>query len=100
MALIEKHLSQFGSVDENQAMLTRLKAALADGRPITGADASFYMHEATEATLMKAGMSYEDAHAAALAKYGVSPYSVYDPDVIARFPEAFNEDWANFWANQ
>jgi hypothetical protein len=45
---------------------------------------------------MKGGMSYEDVHQAALEKYGVSPFSVYHPDVIRDYPEYFNQFWLNF----
>jgi hypothetical protein len=97
LALVMDHLAQFGDNPDNDAMLGRLRSALADGSPIMGADASFYMHEANEATLMGRGMDYESAHAAALAKYGVSPYSVYAPEVIQAFPERFGPRWFEFW---
>ncbi len=70
---------------------------MASGQRVTGADAIFYTHEAAEATKMARGLSYEPAHAAALQKYGVSPYSVYHPDVIRAMPEQFNSNWYNFW---
>ncbi len=78
-------------------MIGRLEAALAGGRTIAGGDASFYMHEVYEATLMARGIPYEDAHDAALARYGVSVFSVYHPDVIRAYPEYFNSNWFNFW---
>lgn len=90
-------LSQFGSWPPNTAMIARLRAALSEGRAISDADAVFYTHELAEATMMGRGMSYEAAHAAALSKYGVSPYSVYHPDVIQQFSEVFNSSWRNFW---
>ncbi len=95
--MVEEHLSQFGPIPENEAMLARLREALAQGRTISGADASFYMHEANEATLMGRGLAYEQAHASALAKYQVSPFSVYHPDVIQALPQQFNNNWFAFW---
>ena len=34
---------------------------------------------------------------ASLAKYNVSPFSVYHPDVIEALPELFNSNWSAFW---
>ena len=82
---------------ENAAMIQRLRTALSEGKTISGADASFYMHELAEATLMDSGMGPREAHDAALAKYGVSPYSVYHPEVISAFFGRFNDNWLNFW---
>ncbi|MCI0719494.1 MAG: hypothetical protein L0338_11085 [Acidobacteria bacterium] len=95
--LVEGHLARFGPVEENTMMLDRLRSALANGQKIRGGDASFYLHEASEATMMGRGMSYDAAHAAALQKYGVSPFSVYSPQVIQALPGSFNQNWFNFW---
>jgi hypothetical protein len=97
LAQVQEHLAQFGPYAPNEEMVARLGSALSAGEPVTGADASFYMHELTESTLMRQGVGYEEAHAAALAKYGVSPYSVYAPDVVSKFPELFNSNWTEFW---
>jgi hypothetical protein len=97
LAQVEAHLAQFGEYGPNEAMLQRIGAALADGQQISGADAVFYTHELTESSLMQQGMSYAEAHAAALEQYGVSPYSVYAPEVIQQFPELFNDAWRAFW---
>ena len=78
-------------------MLARLKNALIEGRSIYGADASFYFHELRESQLMKGGLSYAEAHNQALAEYGVSPYSLYHPEVIEAFPDEFNNNWCNAW---
>jgi hypothetical protein len=67
------------------------------GFGISGADASFYLHEVSEATMMGRGLSYEAAHAGALGKYGVSPFSVYAPEVVAANPGSFNSNWFAFW---
>jgi hypothetical protein len=98
--LVSNHLSQFGDFPPNQMMLDRLQAAMDAGTPVTGADAVFYTHEASEATLMARGMTYDDAHAAALEKYGVSPFSVYHPDVVQANPGWLNQNWRNFWGLQ
>jgi len=95
--LVENHLAQFGDVEENTMMLDRLRGSLATGQKISGGDASFYLHEASEATMMGRGMSYDAAHAAALQKYGVSPFSVYSPQVIQALPGSFNQNWFKFW---
>ncbi len=97
LRIVETHLVQFGEVPENTAMISRLRAALKSGEELTGADASFYFHEVSEATLMGRGVSYEAAHATALGKYGVSPFSVYHPDVIKALPGRFNSNWSTFW---
>jgi hypothetical protein len=47
--------------------------------------------------MMARGLPYDVAHAGALEKYGVSPFSVYHPDVIAANPDAFNRNWFVFW---
>ncbi len=78
-------------------MIARLQQALATGSRIGGADASFYLHEVSEATMMGRGLSYEAAHTGALGKYGVSPFSVYHPEVITANPGSFNSNWFAFW---
>ena len=90
-----KHLAQFGEHGPNTAMIERLTKAL--GTRVTGADANFYLHEVAEATMMGRGVSYEAAHAAAIAKYNVSPFSLYHPEVIQQFPAMFNNAWRAFW---
>ena len=94
---VKNHISQFGDIPENTAMINRIETALKNGQPITGADASFYMHEAAEAIMMKNGISYKAAHEAVLQKYNVSPYSVYHPEVIQQFSEWFNQGFKDFW---
>ncbi len=81
---------------ENTAMLNRLENALQNGQSITGADASFYLHELKEASLMQGGLGYDAAHQVALEFYQVSPYSVYHPEVIQANSEWFNDKWFNF----
>ena len=98
--LVKNHVAKFGDIPENVAMINRIESALKNGKPITGADASFYMHEAAEATMMQKGISYELSHEAVLQKYNVSPYSVYHPEVIQQFSEWFNQAFKNFWGLQ
>lgn len=94
--IVKSHLSQFGDFPENTAMIKRLEDAMANKKKILGADASFYMHEVSEATKMKKGIDYDTAHAEALQKYDVSPFSVYHPDVIKSMPENFGRAWKKF----
>ncbi len=61
-------------------MINRLVTALKNGISITGADASFYLHELKEAQLMQSGI-----------------FSVYHPDVIKMQPGYWNNGWFNFW---
>jgi filamentous hemagglutinin len=78
-------------------MVQRLRDALANnGGRVRGADASFYLHEIYESTLMNRGMPYHWAHRAALERYGVSAYSLYHPEVIRTTP-GFNQNWLDFW---
>lgn len=105
LTLVENHLVKFGSNPENTAMIARLRNILETGQKISGADESFNLHEAAEATimarLMKGGMTFDETynlgHATALQKYGVSLFSVYHPEVISAFPELFNSNWFMFW---
>ena len=89
------HLAQFGEHPPNQAMIERLSAQL--GSEVSGADANFLTHELLEAQHMAAGLEYDAAHAAALKQAGVSPFSLYHPEVIQQLPEYFNNAWRAFW---
>ncbi|WP_338139499.1 DUF4280 domain-containing protein [Paenibacillus thiaminolyticus] len=95
--IVKEHLSNFGDFPENTAMIKRLEEALANKKKISGADASFYMHEVSESTIMKKGIDYDTAHEMALQKYNVSRFSVYHPDVIKSMPDNFNKNWRKFW---
>jgi hypothetical protein len=49
--LVTNHLTKNNfTALQNDAMIARLQAALQNGTAVTGADASFYMHEIAEAT--------------------------------------------------
>ena len=91
--LVGNHLAQFGDDAANAGMMQRLQSSFAAGQRVTGADANFYFHEASESTFMGNGLSYDAAHAAALQKYGVSPFSLYAPEVIQANPTLFNNAW-------
>jgi hypothetical protein len=97
LGIVKNHLAQFGHVEQNVMMMDRLRTAMANGSRISGADASFYMHELAEATKIGKGLPYDAAHASALGKYGVSPYSVYHPSVIEALPDWFDNAWRAFW---
>lgn len=92
---VTTHLAQFGEYAPNQAMIDRLTSQL--GMQVTGADANFCTHEILEAGHMASGLGHDAAHAAALAEAGVSPFSLYHPEVIQMFPEYFNNAWRAFW---
>ncbi|MBD2385907.1 hypothetical protein H6G32_10900 [Cylindrospermum sp. FACHB-282] len=78
-------------------MIQRLQQALDSGQTISGSDASFYFHELKEAKLMEEGDKWAEAHLKAIADYGVSPFSLYHPDVIKAYPEDFNRNWRKPW---
>jgi hypothetical protein len=83
----------------NDLMIERLRVALKLNKPLTGADAIFYTHEISEAIYVSKGMSQEIAHDTALAKYQVSPYSLYHPEVIEAIPSYFGPGWKQFWVD-
>jgi hypothetical protein len=63
LARLEQHLARFDPDPANAAMVQRLRDALANnGGRVRGADASFYLHEIYESTLMNRGMPYHWAH--------------------------------------
>jgi hypothetical protein len=97
LSLVENHLTNFDRFVPTEAMLGRLRETMASGTKVSGADSIFYLHEASEATMMGRGMLYDAAHDAALLKYQVSPFSVYHPQVIQANPDFFNDRWFNFW---
>lgn len=78
-------------------MVSRLRTALANGKSIEGADASFYIRESSESTMMSIWLDYSTAHQGAPGKYQISPYSVYHPDVVnainAAQPGFFSPNW-------
>lgn len=84
-----------GMRNDDGSVLGRLQSA--DGATITGADTNFYLHEITEAGMMRAGMSYEAAHAAALAQHGVSQFALYSPAVVRALPQLFSNAWRAYW---
>ena len=98
LSKIKNHIKSNGfDAPENTAMIERIEKAMKNGEKISQADASFYMHELKESTLMSKGMLYEEAHAAALATYEVSPFSVYHPDIITQNPSSWGKPWFDFW---
>ncbi len=98
LSMVKRHIVDNGfEAPENTAMIQRLTNSMNTSQKIRGADASYYMHELREATFMKNGMQYYDAHNAALEYFKVSPYSVYHPDVIKENPSAWGNGWFKFW---
>jgi len=95
---VKNHIKNNGfEAPENSAMIERIEKAMMNGEKLTGADASYYMHELKESTLMSQGLSYDAAHIAALETYKVSPFSVYHPEVILKDPSAWGKPWFEFW---
>jgi hypothetical protein len=45
---------------------------------------------------MEKGYDWYTAHPMAIAHYGVSPYSLYDPEVIKAYQD-FNRNWRKAW---
>jgi hypothetical protein len=100
--IVKQHLSNplFTDDGRNALMINRIQNAIDTGTLLTNADASFYMHEISESTIMRGiytDASYKIAHQAALNKYGVSPFSVYAPEVIQQLRESFHPSWFKFW---
>jgi hypothetical protein len=85
LTVVTDHLSKLDPFGANDAMLQRIGSALENGSPLTEAQTNFMRHELRETELMNAGMSYEDAHAAALETH--PPGRNYDPDLIDEYPE-------------
>ena len=97
LSIVKQHLSGEFSDVTNDAMIDRIQQSIKNGSKLTDADASFYMHELNEVTLMKKGMLYDESHALSLEKYDVSPFSVYSPEVIKAFPDSFGRGFKKFW---
>jgi len=74
-------------------MMARVRQAFMRGERISGADASFYMHEISESTMMRRGMPYTAAHQAAIDKYRVSPYTLYHSDIVRASPIFSSNPW-------
>jgi hypothetical protein len=69
-------------------------APISRGR-VAQIDPGVHTHEVTEARLTAEGLGYEEAHAAAQATHPL--YANYDPEVIAQYPEYFNDAWREYW---
>jgi filamentous hemagglutinin len=104
--LVSRHLARFGPDNANSAMLARLHTARLAGARIQGADANFYLHEAAEATKLRGVAWFPGspeqlaAHNAAMAQYGVSPFSLYHPLVLRAMPGAFHPRYYRYWGIQ
>ncbi|MEV4575089.1 hypothetical protein AB0K16_17725 [Nonomuraea jabiensis] len=82
---VRQHLGRLDHSGANDEMLERIGKALEEGRPLTEGQTNFMRHEMAEAKLMDQGVSYEEAHAAALKTH--PPGRNYDPDIIDKYPE-------------
>jgi RHS repeat-associated protein len=95
LSTVASHLSRFGDVPENSAMMSRLTTAFENGKALTGADATFYQHELMESELVEAGMDPAAAHLETLSRQGIAyvpgyEVQIYDPSVIRQFPTSFS----------
>jgi hypothetical protein len=105
LTIIKYHLKrpQFSHGIENDVMIERINSKIEKGENLTRADANFYNHELFENELMNSGMKYEDAHSAALEKYNMCEWDLYDPSSVKAADEAtggwrtFNDDYYNYW---
>ena len=100
LRLVEDNLARVDHAPYNDAMIERLRLSLRKGERTTGADSNFYLHEISEGTFRNRGLGYDAAHEAAISKYGVSPFSLYHPDVIRSMPDFFNGAWRAHWGIQ
>ncbi|MGH3855236.1 MAG: hypothetical protein ACRDR6_17430 [Pseudonocardiaceae bacterium] len=92
---VAQHLERLDHSPANDAMISRIRQALEEGKPLTEGERNFMMHETTEAQLMDQGMPYEEAHEIALRTHPL--FKNYDPEVIDQFPELFNNNWRRAW---
>jgi hypothetical protein len=93
--VVERHLARLDHSPANDAMISRIRSALAAGLPLAEGDRHFMTHELTESRLMDEGMSYEDAHERALGTHPLMRN--YAPEVIDQFPMLFNNNWRRAW---
>jgi hypothetical protein len=91
----EDHLAQLDPSPANDAMLARIREAVAEGRPLHESELNFLRHELTEARLMNDGADYPTAHDTAGEQHPT--FANYHPDVIDQHPEMFNNRWRNYW---
>ncbi len=91
----DDHLAQLDHSPANDAMLARIRQAVADGRPLHESELNFLRHELTEARLMNNGVDYPTAHDTAGQQHPT--FGNYHPDVIDQHPELFNNRWRNHW---
>jgi hypothetical protein len=80
--MVKSHLNRMDPAEINVIMVNRLEALLQSGGRLAGGDKNFYLHELAERTLMGRGVPYDPAHAAALAKYRISPFAVYAAEAV------------------
>jgi hypothetical protein len=78
----------------NEMMVERLRAALEAGQRITGADASFCMHELAEATMMPRGIPYGGARRRTGQIWCLAVQRVCSRG--GRWSR-FNQNWIEFW---
>ncbi|SKH66188.1 Uncharacterised protein [Mycobacteroides abscessus subsp. massiliense] len=82
--VVAAHLGRMDPFEPNDAMISRIRDAISQGKPLSDTQVNFMRHELTENSLMKQGMAYEAAHAEALTTH--PPGKNYDLDLIQENP--------------
>ncbi|SKS92946.1 hypothetical protein [Mycobacteroides abscessus] len=82
--VVAAHLGSMDPFEPNDAMISRIRDAISQGKPLNDTQVNFMRHELTENSLMKQGMAYEAAHAEALTTH--PPGKNYDLDLIQENP--------------
>ncbi|PWR13637.1 hypothetical protein DKT69_20140 [Micromonospora sicca] len=88
--IVAQHLSGEYWSPANDEMIARIRGSISSGAPLSSSQQNFMSHELTEANLMANGMSYEEAHEAALRTH--PPGQNYDIDIIDK-DESFGPWW-------
>ncbi|WP_458788637.1 hypothetical protein [Mycobacteroides chelonae] len=81
---VAAHLGRMDPFEPNDAMISRIRDAISQGKPLSDTQVNFMRHELTENSLMKQGMDYESAHTKALTTH--PPGKNYDLDLIQENP--------------
>lgn len=100
LAIVEKHLAQFGEDAANTMMMERIRAAHQYGLRIFGPYKDFYMHELYESTMMSKGIPWAESHLASLERYGATQMQLYHPKIIQHLHKTkgmFSQAYLDFW---
>jgi hypothetical protein len=98
LSTVTKHLTSIDALEShppNAAMISRIRSAMSDGRPLTPGERNFMTHELTEARAMARGVPQDLAHEMAGQTHPL--FQNYDPEIIKQYPEYFNSNWRKAW---